>query len=74
MIHLDNLTPEQVYMLDIMWSLESYEEFQSYLDSLEPSDRKMAESLAKLIILAEMDDLVGECVEANEVLSKFVLH
>ena len=71
MIHLDNLTPEQVEMLDIMWSLESYDEFQEYLDSLSKSDRMQAESLAKLIILAEMDNLVGECVEAKEVLKRF---
>ena len=71
MIHLDNLTPEQVEMLDTMWSLESYDEFQDYLNSLSTSDRKMAESLAKLIILAEMDNLVGDCTEAKEVLAKF---
>ena len=71
MIKLDNLTPEQVEMLDIMWSLESYDEFQSYLNSLNKSDRQTAESLAKLIILAEMDNLVGECVEAKEVLKRF---
>ena len=71
MIHLDNLTPEQVEMLDTMWSLESFDEFQSYLNSLNKSDRQTAESLAKLIILAEMDNLVGECVEAKEVLKRF---
>jgi hypothetical protein len=71
MIHLDNLTPEQVEMLDTMWSLESFDEFQSYLNSLNKSDRQMAESLAKLVILTEMDNLVGECVEAKEVLKRF---
>jgi hypothetical protein len=71
MIHLDNLTPEQVEMLDIMWSLETYDEFQDYLNSLSTSDRKQAETLAKLIILAEMDNLVGDCAEAKEVLAKF---
>jgi hypothetical protein len=71
MIEIDNLTPEQVEMLDTMWSLESYEEFQSYLESLDPADRRMAESLAKMIILAEMDNLVGDCAEAKEVLAKF---
>lgn len=71
MIHLDNLTPEQVEMLDTMWSLESFDEFQSYLNSLNKSDRQMAETLAKLVILTEMDNLVGECVEAKEVLKRF---
>ena len=71
MIHLDNLTPEQVEMLEIMWSLDSYEDFQCYLESLDPADRRVADSLAKLIILAEMDNLVGDCTEAKEVLAKF---
>jgi len=71
MIHLDNLTPEQVDLLEVMWSLDSYEDFQNFLLSLNEEDRKMADSLAKLIILAEMDDLVGECVEAKEVLKRF---
>lgn len=72
MIQLENLTPEQVEMLDIMWSLESYDEFQDYLNSLSKSDRQMAETLAKLVILSEMDNLVGECTEAKEVLKRFV--
>ena len=71
MIQLDNLTPEQVEMLDIMWSLESYEEFQAYLNSLSKSDRQMAETLAKLVILSEMDNLVGDCTEAKEILKRF---
>lgn len=73
MIQLDNLTPEQVEMLDIMWSLETYDEFQGYLNSLSKSDRQQAESLAKLVILSEMDNLVGECVEAKEILKRFTL-
>lgn len=70
---IDNLTPEQVEMLDIMWALETYEEFSAYLNSLEAADRKMAEALAQMVILAEMDEMVGQCVEAKEVLKKFAL-
>ena len=73
MIQIENLTPEQVEMLDTMWSLESYDEYQDYLNSLSTSDRKMAESLAQMVILAEMDNLVGQCVEAKGVLKKFAL-
>ena len=73
MIQIENLTPEQVEMLDIMWSLDSYDQYQDYLDSLSTSDRKMAETLAEMVILAEMDNLVGQCVEAKDVLKKFAL-
>ncbi len=73
MIQLENLTPEQVEMLDTMWELESYEEYTQYLDSLNAEDRKMAETLSQLVILAEMDELLGNCVEAKDVLKKFAL-
>lgn len=73
MIQIENLTPEQVEMLDIMWSLETYEDYCSYLDSLCSEHRKMAESLAQMVILAEMDELVGQCADAKDVLKKFAL-
>ena len=73
MIKIDNLTEYQVEMLDHMWSLETYEEYEQWMNLLDDEDRILAESLAEMIILAEMDDMVGICKEANEVLSKFVL-
>jgi hypothetical protein len=73
MIKIDNLTPYQVEMLDHMWSLETYEEFQDWIDLLDDEDRILAESLSQMVILAEADNLLGDCKEAKEVLSKFVL-
>lgn len=73
MIQIENLTPEQVEMLDVMWSLETYEDYCAYLDSLHPEDRKMAETLSEMVILAEMDTMLGQCSEAKEVLKKFAL-
>ena len=73
MIQIENLTEKQVEMLDEMWELYSYEEYCEYLDSLSPEDRKMAEALAQMVILAEMDELIGNCTEAKDVLSKFAL-
>ena len=73
MIQLDNLTPEQVDMLDIMWALDTYEEYSAWLETLSEEDRRMADTLTKMIILEEMDTLLGECEEAKEVLGKFAL-
>jgi hypothetical protein len=73
MIKIDNLTPYQVEMLDHMWSLETYDEFQDWINLLDDEDRILAESLAQMVILAEADTLLGDCKEAKEVLSKFVL-
>lgn len=73
MIQLENLTPEQVEMLEIMWSLDTYEDYEQYLDTLDAADRRMAESLAQMIILSEMDNLIGDCKEAKDVLRNFAL-
>ena len=73
MIQIENLTPRQVEMLDEMWERDSYEDYCEYLDSLDPSERKMAESLSQMVILAEMDELLGKCTEAQDVLKKFAL-
>ena len=73
MIQIENLTPRQVEMLDEMWERDSYEDYCEYLDSLDTSERKMAESLSQMVILAEMDELLGNCTEAQDVLKKFAL-
>jgi hypothetical protein len=73
MIKIENLTEKQVAMLDEMWERDSYEDYCEYLDTLSTEDRKIAESLAQMVILAEMDELIGECNEAKDVLSKFAL-
>lgn len=73
MIQIENLTPEQVEMLDTMWSLDTFEDYCEYLETLSVEDRKMAESLSQMVILAEMDELLGNCTEAQDVLKKFAL-
>jgi hypothetical protein len=73
MIKIDNLTEYQVEMLDHMWSLDTYEEYQEWMDLLDEEDRILAESLSQMVILAEMDEMVGMCLDAKEVLKKFAL-
>jgi len=73
MIKIDNLTEYQVEMLDHMWSLDTYEEYQEWMDLLDEEDRILAESLSEMIILAEMDEMIGLCLDAKEVLKKFAL-
>ena len=73
MIQIENLTEYQVEMLDHMWSLDSVEEYEEWYNLLDDEDQRLADSLQEMIILAEMDGLLGECVEAKEVLQKFVL-
>jgi hypothetical protein len=73
MIQIENLTEYQVEMLDHMWSLDSMEEYEEWYNLLDDEDQKLADSLQQMIILAEMDNLMGDLKDANEVLKKFAL-
>jgi hypothetical protein len=73
MIQIENLTKYQVEMLDHMWSLDSYEEYQEWMDLLDDEDRVLAESLSQMVILAEVDQLIDDCQEAKNVLQKYTL-
>ena len=73
MIQIENLTEYQVEMLDHMWSLDSMEEYEEWYNLLDDEDQKLATSLQQMIILAEMDNLMGDFKDANEVLKKFAL-
>lgn len=73
MIQIENLTEYQVEMLDHMWSLDSAEEYEEWYNLLDDQDQQLADSLQQMIILAEMDNLLGDYKDAKEVLKKFAL-
>lgn len=73
MINIENLTEYQVEMLDHMWSLDSLEEYEEWYDLLDEEDQLLAESLQQMIILEEMDNMMGDCKDAKEALKKFAL-
>jgi hypothetical protein len=73
MITLNNLTQEQIEMLDTMWKLDSYEDYDDWFESLSKKDRKMAETLRNMVIAEEMEKMLGDCADAKNVLSKFSL-
>lgn len=71
---IENLTTAQVEMLDFMWNeLGSYEEMNDWLDTLDPADRRQAESLQELILLEAAETLVEQSKyrEANKIINKF---
>jgi hypothetical protein len=74
LISLDGLTKKEKKMLQIMWSIDSKEQLQYWVSSLNKRDQITATSLLMLIkyemIEHKMDD---DYLEANEVLSKFTL-
>lgn len=75
MIQINNLTPYQVEMLDLMWALDTEEELFTWYDLLDEEDQKLADSLQQMVILATLDELIDEtdCKDAKRILNKFAL-
>ncbi len=73
MITINGLSEHQVALLDEMWACESMEDFDEVLETLDPADRAEAMRLQRMILLAELDNIVAEMplTEANKVLDKF---
>jgi hypothetical protein len=62
-----------VALLDEMWACDTMEDFDEFLETLDPADCAEAMRLQRMILLAEMDELVAKMplIEANLVLDKF---
>lgn len=75
MIQINGLTPYQVSLLDEMWACDSMEDFEEFLEALDPEDRAEALRLQRMILLAELDEVVAKMplTEANKVLAQFRL-
>jgi hypothetical protein len=76
-IEIKNLTAEQVEMLDIMWSLDSAEEYLTWYHLLDARDQEMADVLQRMIILETMDEMLEEVsdgyTDIRSYLKKFML-
>ena len=78
-MQIENLTQEQVEMLDFMWNeLDSEQEFLEWYDALDAHQQRMADVLQRLVILETIDnDMLLEnntsFAEANAVIDRFRL-
>ena len=73
-ITLNNLTAEQVEMLEILWSLTDLSEVEQFQSTLSDPELELCETLIRLVILETVDDIVCEDLsEAQAVLKKFQL-
>lgn len=77
-INISNLTDRQVEMLDIMWSLEHYEDIEEWQATLDIEEREMSETLMRLIILELVDETINTINKedlslARDYLKKFQL-
>jgi hypothetical protein len=73
-IKLVGLTPEEVQMLDMMWSIESFDDYQDWLDNLTRTEARTAQSLHDRLLLELLDQEITEDLTlAKDVLKKFML-
>lgn len=72
MITLENLTHEQVEMLNILWSMTELSDVEEWQETLTVEEREMSEALIRLVILESMDSIItSDLSDAQEVLKKF---
>lgn len=73
-ININGLTPEEVQMLDMMWSIESVEDMEDWVASLNRDERLMVYRLRMLLIAEIIDhDNVQDLSVAKNYLKKFQL-
>jgi hypothetical protein len=74
-MEINGLTPHQVSILDEMWACDTLEDFEEFLETLDPYNRAEALRLQRMILLAELDEIVARSPlkEAKIVLDRFRL-
>jgi hypothetical protein len=75
MIQINGLTAYQVALLDEMWACDTWQDFEEFMEALDPEDRGEALRLQRMILLAELDEVVAKdpLKEAKIVLDRFRL-
>lgn len=72
-IQINGLTPEQVQMLDMMWSIESSDDMDDWLNSLSKREINLANQLKNLLMITLIDETVEDFEMARIYLQKFTL-
>lgn len=70
---IDNLTAEQVEMLDFMWNeLDTEEEFLEWYECLDSDQQRQADILQRLVILEAFEEMLAQdkYPEANMVIDR----
>jgi hypothetical protein len=72
-ITIHGVTKRQKRMLNIMWNLETEEDYFEWYNSLDTELQQEAELLQRLIIMAELDNDVRDTTDAKELLQQFMV-
>lgn len=74
MIQIDGLKPYQVKLLDLMWSINSPDDYEEFKSQLSEDMMNEVDTLEQMIVLATIDEEMSEdLTDAKEALSKFAL-
>ena len=63
---IHGLTPRQVELLEIMWSLDELEDFESWKSRLSQRDQRTVDDLVRVIILEGFDHAHAQETEYPE--------
>ena len=72
-IKIYGVTKRQKRILNIMWNLDTEEDYFEWYESLDEELQKETELLQRLIIMASLDEDKVDTTEAKEYLKKFAL-
>lgn len=73
MITIHGVNKRQIKLLDKMWEIDSFEDYNFWKESLNAEAKREVGLLEELVLLADIDNMVEEDVsDANDVLSKFM--
>lgn len=72
-ITINGVSNRQKRMLDIMWNLDSEDDYFEWYYSLDEHLQKDAELLQRLLVMAQLDNEVRDTTAAKELLKKFAL-
>jgi hypothetical protein len=56
MITIEGLSKKQRALADIMWAMNGREQVEAFIKALHPKDRKDAETVIEMMILASIDE------------------
>ena len=68
---IGGLSKYQVEMLDTMWALDTFEEYNEWYETLSREDQLLADSLQQMVIAEALEEELGDMKEAKKILSKF---
>ena len=71
MITISGITKRQKRMLNIMWDLDTEEDYFEWYNSLDKELQDEADLLQRLVILESYEEVLGDCTDAKKVLGKF---